>query len=204
MSSPSAKRESPPPTSISTCGGSFPAISSRGLQAFNQFPDRPLVAIMGAAMFAPLALIADLQLRHERGAKVARRRARRPPAPGRGAPARVAGPTFRRPPKIAALAERLGPETEDAHPPLLGAAGLARRRGRGDVDRGSRGRREIRRRANPRRPRRASWALEALGRSTFTALKSPAPVQPQRLLGAVRAAPAAGPRRMPILRRRPL
>src|SRR5947209_7185576 len=78
--------------------------------AFNQFPDRPLLAMMGAAMFAPLALIGIFNFGtseaqrwlaaehdgHEQQYE-ALRAGRWPEVP--------AGP------KIAALAERLGPET---------------------------------------------------------------------------------------------
>ena len=42
--------------------------------AFNQFPDRPLLAMMGAAIFAPIAIIGDFPFRHCRGAALARRR----------------------------------------------------------------------------------------------------------------------------------
>jgi protease PrsW len=77
---------------------------------FNQFPDRPLLAMMGAAMFAPIALIAifnfgtaeaERWLKEECAAhhiQLETLRAGNWPD----------GPTGR---KIAALAERLGPET---------------------------------------------------------------------------------------------
>lgn len=78
--------------------------------AFNQFPDRPLLAMMGAAIFAPVALIAifnfgtaeaESWLKAECAAHhvqlEALRSGRWPDGPAGG--------------KIAALAERLGPET---------------------------------------------------------------------------------------------
>lgn len=77
--------------------------------AFNQFPDRPLLAMMGAAIFAPVAIIAIfyfgeaeaerwLTLEHSEHQKQleALRSGQWPDSPAGG--------------KIAALAERLGPE----------------------------------------------------------------------------------------------
>ena len=79
--------------------------------AFNQFPDRPLIAMMGAIVFAPIALIGIFQLgtaeaqrwlTAERavhnGQLEALRAGRWPDVPSAG--------------KVAALAQRLGPEAE--------------------------------------------------------------------------------------------
>jgi len=76
---------------------------------FNQFPDRPLLAMMGAAVFAPLAIIAIFHFgtaeaerwlvveRDEHRAQLATLRSGKWPDSAAGA-------------RIAALAERLGPE----------------------------------------------------------------------------------------------
>jgi RsiW-degrading membrane proteinase PrsW (M82 family) len=77
---------------------------------FNQFPDRPMVAMMGAILFAPIALIAifhvgmseaERWLVAERAAHSAQLETLR----GGGWPDTAAGH------RIAALADRLGPET---------------------------------------------------------------------------------------------
>ena len=77
--------------------------------AFNQFPDRPLIAMMGAALFAPLAIIAIFHfgtaeaarwLEAEHAEHLAQLEALR----AGGWPEGVAGR------KISALAERLGPQ----------------------------------------------------------------------------------------------
>ena len=78
--------------------------------AFNQFPDRPLLAMMGAAMFAPLALIAIFNF----GTNEAQRwLAAEHDGHEQQYQALRAGrwPEVPAAPKIAALAERLGPET---------------------------------------------------------------------------------------------
>jgi RsiW-degrading membrane proteinase PrsW (M82 family) len=78
--------------------------------AFNQFPDRPLLAMIGAAIFAPLALIAIFNF----GTAEAERWLKTESAEHRlqlealRAGNWPEGPAGR---KIAALAERLGPET---------------------------------------------------------------------------------------------
>ena len=78
--------------------------------AFNQFPDRPLVAMIGAAVFAPIAIMAifhfgtaeaERWLVQERAAHQAQLKALRAGRWPKGASGR----------KIAALAERLDPES---------------------------------------------------------------------------------------------
>ena len=78
--------------------------------AFNQFPDRPLVAMMGAAMFAPVVLIAIFNF----GTTEAERwLADEHDGHQQQYEALRAGkwPDIPSAPKIASLAERLGPET---------------------------------------------------------------------------------------------
>ena len=78
--------------------------------AFNQFPDRPLIAMMGAILVAPVVLIGDSQLRHRRSAALARyrnmpkHRAQVDALRGGRWPDGPAGQ------RIAALAARLNPE----------------------------------------------------------------------------------------------
>ena len=100
---------------------------------FNHFPDRPLLAMLGAAIFAPVALIGIFHIgsaeaerwlvtdRAEHRAQLTVLRAGRWPDSPRGAKDCGA----RRPPR---------PRSGHAHPPLLGAPGVARRRGRRDDD----------------------------------------------------------------------
>ncbi|MEO8453543.1 MAG: PrsW family glutamic-type intramembrane protease [Sphingomicrobium sp.] len=78
--------------------------------AFNQFPDRPLVAMIGAAMFAPVALIAIFNFGTAEAeswlkAECAAHHVQLETLRGGQWPDGAAGR------KIAALAERLGPET---------------------------------------------------------------------------------------------
>src|SRR4029079_14518749 len=89
---------------------------------FNQFPDRPLLAMLGAAMFAPIALMAIFNFgtteaqswlvteRAEHKAQLQALRAGRWPDSPSGK-------------KIAALGERVGPELAGKPPPHLGMQG---------------------------------------------------------------------------------
>jgi RsiW-degrading membrane proteinase PrsW (M82 family) len=80
--------------------------------AFNQFPDRPMIAMMGAAIFAPLALIAIFQF----GASEAERWLTAECADHRAQLEALRAGRWPDSPsghKIAALAERLGPDTAE-------------------------------------------------------------------------------------------
>ena len=113
--------------------------------AFNQFPDRPLVAMLGAVVIAPIVLIGILSLgtaeaqrwlaRRDAPSTAAQVEMRCAPAAGPTGPAGAEDRGTRRPPRR---------RSREAHPPLLGAAGVAGRRGRGDDDRGSRRRCRVR------------------------------------------------------------
>ena len=102
----------------------------------------------------------DLQFRHARGAALARRRAAPSIAPQLEALRAGAGPTA--PP---ARRSRRSPaprsRSRQARPPLLGASGLARRRGRGNDDGGSGRGRRVRRGARSAPPSPSSTASSA-------------------------------------------
>ena len=78
--------------------------------AFNQFPDQPLLAMLGAVVVRADRDHRHLLFRRRRSAALARRRRRRPPRPGRGAAGGPLAGRRRRGSRIAALADRLGPE----------------------------------------------------------------------------------------------
>ena len=105
---------------------------SRLHTAFNQFPDRPMLAMMGAVMVAPLALIAILSFGTRRSAALARGRMRRASRAGRSAARRALARRTRRARRSPRSPPASTPRPQ-ARPPLLGAAGVARRRSRGDA-----------------------------------------------------------------------
>ena len=160
--------------------------------AFNQFPDRPLLAMVGAALFAPLAILGIFAF----GTAEAQRWLAtdfRNPSGTAGHAAR--GPMARR--DRGQQDRRLGrpprPSIGHAHPPLLGAAGLARRRSRGDDVGGSRRRCRFRFDRNPRRPCRTGRPQARARPKQLHRPRCAAALQPQRLLGARRAEAAGWP-----------
>ncbi len=163
--------------------------------AFNHFPDRPLVAMMGAIIVAPIAIMAifhfgTAEAQGWLAAEAAEHRAQLDALRAGNWPDSASGR------KIGALAARLDPGRGQAGAALLGAAGVAGARGRGDHARRGRGRCDDRQAAGPLRPRRARRPQARARPKHPRRAQGPAPVQPQRLLGSQRAqaAPRLGPR----------
>jgi RsiW-degrading membrane proteinase PrsW (M82 family) len=79
---------------------------------FNQFPDKPLLAMLGAAMFAPIALIAIFHFGQAEAERwlIAERAEHRAQVEALRAGGWPEGPAGR---KIAALAERVGPKASE-------------------------------------------------------------------------------------------
>ena len=97
---------------LSACCGSSPAmrVAVALHMAFNQFPDRPLIAMLGADHRRADRADRHPQLRHRRSAALARRRDAPSTAPSSRRCAPAAGRTGPPGAKIAALAGRLDPE----------------------------------------------------------------------------------------------
>ena len=111
--------------------------------AFNQFPDRPLIAMMGAILVAPVVLIGNSQLGT---AEAQRWLATEYPRTSRAGRCATGWPLARRSrrPANCGLCRSPQPGGGQARPPLVGAPGVAHRRSRRNHDRGSGRRRDIR------------------------------------------------------------
>ncbi len=160
--------------------------------AFNQFPDRPLLAMIGAAIFAPIAIITIFQFgtaeaekwltteRAEHRAQVETLRAGKWPNS-------IAG-------RRIASARRTGRSGgRQANATLLGAAGVARCRSRRDHAGGGGWRSRVRPVRNSGGTRRAGGAQTSSWQKLIRRNECAPPLQPQRLLGSIGAQAAARP-----------
>ena len=172
-------------------GGSFPAISiAVGLHiAFNQFPERPMVAMLGSMLVAPVAIMAIFSFGTSEAQKwlAAERAAHRTQLDALGP---ADGPKVRSGRKIAALAGRVGSETAKRTAPLLASCrpGSSHEAEETMMEEAAGDAEYDRRRS--RRVRRAQRAAEGARPEHLYRAEGAAAVQPQRLLGGLGAAPA--------------
>ncbi len=128
--------------------------------------------MLGAAIFAPIALIAIFQFGTDRSRAMAHSRMRGAPRAARDAAGGQVAGQLRRPEDCRAR-RAARPRSRQANPPLLGAAGVARCRGRRDDARGGGWATPSSIRAKSAPPSPSSTGLKrALGRSTFAALNA--------------------------------